>query len=98
MKGSSSKEDVGELMMFFRKLVIYYRLIVYVDRVSTDANIDDGCSRGSRRLAHRLGGDRIRSYQSSWMGKYVGWAWGELTCSVYPEFRLTRFGTPVELP
>ena len=55
VKGASSKEDVGDLVLLFWKLVRFHKVVIYIDRVSTDANISDGCSRGSRTLASQLG-------------------------------------------
>ena len=65
IKGYSSKEDLCELTGLFWDLCESRRLEVYIDRVSTDANIADGPSRDQKefwKLAADLGWHRLRSW------------------------------------
>ena len=55
VKGYSCKEDICELTGIFWELVAEYEMVVYIDRVSTDANIADKPSRGDMAIATRCG-------------------------------------------
>ena len=57
IKGYSSREDLCELTGVFWKMVMDINVLVYIDRVSTDANIADLPSRGDMSIAQRLGWD-----------------------------------------
>ena len=72
VKGGSSKEDVSELVMVFWRLIQAFEILVYIDRVPTDSNISDSCSRGSRDLALRLGWTELEIPES------LDWACGWL--------------------
>ena len=72
IKGGSSKADISELGLIFWRLVQEYEILIYIDRVPTDGNISDGCSRGSRELANMLGWHEIQ------MADCLEWALGWL--------------------
>ena len=60
MKGYSAKEDLCWLNAVFWQQALVMDAIFYIDRVSTDANISDGPSRGRDREA-REGNWKFRS-------------------------------------
>ena len=73
VKGGSSKEDVSELAMILWRLIQEFEILVYIDRVPTDSNISDSCSRGSRDLATRLGWTELEIPESlEWAGGWLG--------------------------
>ena len=51
MKGYSAKEDLSWLNAVFWDQALHLNALFYIDRVSTDANISDGPSRGRDREA-----------------------------------------------
>ena len=73
MKGGSSKDDVIELALIYWRLIQEFEILVYIDRVPTDSNISDSCSRGSKELAQRLGWLEIKipnalEWAVGWLG------------------------------
>ena len=50
IKGYSRKDDVSDLLSVLWEEVSRYRIILYLDRISTDANISDGPSRNDWSL------------------------------------------------
>ena len=55
VKGYSAREDLCELTSVFWEQVSDLEGLVFLDRVSTDANISDGPSRGDLSVARSLG-------------------------------------------
>ena len=51
IKGYSTKEDISDLVTELWEAISRFGLIVYFDRVSTDANIADGPSRNNFAVA-----------------------------------------------
>ena len=51
IKGYSAKSDISELVSELWKTISMYGMIVYFDRISTDANISDGPSRNQLTIA-----------------------------------------------
>ena len=71
VKGGSSQEDVSELTLMYWRLIQEFEILVCVDRVPTDSNISDSCSRGSRELAKSLGWHEVEIPNA--MEWAVGW-------------------------
>lgn len=57
IKGYSSKEDISDAVTELWTTISKYGIVVYFDRVSTDANISDGPSRYQLEMARKLGWD-----------------------------------------
>jgi hypothetical protein len=55
IKGYSRKDDVCGLITVFWTLVHDHNVMVYLDRVSTDANVSDGVSRSKVKEAIAIG-------------------------------------------
>ena len=73
IKGGSKMDDIGQLGSVFWRLVQEYQILAYIDKVPTDGNISDGCSRGSRDLAVLLGWKEIEvveclEWAMGWLG------------------------------
>ena len=61
IKGYSRTQDICELVGIFWSLVAELDTLVYIDRVSTDANISDKPSRGNLEIAQRCGWEVLRA-------------------------------------
>ena len=73
VSGRGRVDDIGQLSSVFWRLVQEYQILVYICRVPTDGNISDGCSRGSRDLAHRLGWKEIQVVEClEWAMGWIG--------------------------
>ena len=59
VKGLSKFEDVIHLLTLFWHLVAEFQVNVYLDRVSTDANISDGISREDMSAFDEWGWERV---------------------------------------
>ena len=64
---------MSELGLIFWRFVQEYQILVYVDRVPTDGNISDECSRGSRYLAKKLDWHEVQipeclEWATGWLG------------------------------
>ena len=59
IKGLSKFTDVIHLVTLFWEVVAEFQVNVYLDRVSTDANISDGVSRGDLTAFEDWGWDRV---------------------------------------
>ena len=60
VKGYSRKDDISDLVSVLWETIARYNIIVYFDRVSTDANISDGPSRDDWTLKFQCGWDTLR--------------------------------------
>ena len=66
VKGYSRKDDISDLVSILWETIARYNIIVYFDRVSTDANISDGPSRDHWDL----------KAECDWETLHVEWAMG----------------------
>ena len=55
VKGYSARSDLCELVGIFWNLVLELKVLVYIDRVPTDANCSDSPSRGKLKVGEALG-------------------------------------------
>ena len=68
VKGYSAREDVCHLVGLFWAVVEDIDALVYIDRVSTDANISDAPSRGKMAIAKRCGWVVVPGVWPQWPG------------------------------
>jgi hypothetical protein len=61
VKGYSARSDLCELVGIFWDLVLELRVLVYIDRVPTDANCSDAPSRDKLKIGEALGWKTIKA-------------------------------------